>query len=269
MVPEARDAMDVRYKQLVADFPFDRETITLFGRDWDATMCRVETLFKEISNRSLAAKHALWKEDLWLTDDLINDNYFTALDARAEIEANRFAIRTGSNAYWDKHQNASVNASSVIADLTYTTAKQTKARSDVYSRSVPGIDLKTGTTGTSGGSNLSSSSSGYGQSFFGARTHTPTTRPTSPSSRDREEGPARFSRLLEAFRSTISPDDPRSSRTPTSPTLRPSKTRVSRLPESSTTTGTCKATPTGSPKMEGATSGDGEVGRAIKIKKNN
>jgi hypothetical protein len=34
-----------------------------------------------------------------LADDLINDNYSTALDARAEIEANRFAIHTGSNAY--------------------------------------------------------------------------------------------------------------------------------------------------------------------------
>jgi hypothetical protein len=51
MVPEARDAIDVRYKQLVVDFPFDRETITHFGGDWDATMCRTETLFKDISNR--------------------------------------------------------------------------------------------------------------------------------------------------------------------------------------------------------------------------
>jgi hypothetical protein len=57
MVPQARDAMDVRYKQLVANFPV--------GGDWDGTMCRVETLFKEISSRSLAAKHALWKGDLW------------------------------------------------------------------------------------------------------------------------------------------------------------------------------------------------------------
>jgi hypothetical protein len=48
MVPEARDAMDGRYKQLVANFPFDREAITPFGGDWDATMCRVETMFKEI-----------------------------------------------------------------------------------------------------------------------------------------------------------------------------------------------------------------------------
>jgi hypothetical protein len=107
----------------VANFPFDREAITPFGGDWDATMCRLETLLKEISNRSLAAKHALWKGDLWLADDLINDIYFTALDARAEIEANRFAIHTGSNAYWDKRRNASVNTSSVIVDLTYTTAK--------------------------------------------------------------------------------------------------------------------------------------------------
>jgi hypothetical protein len=42
-------------------------------------MCGIETLFKEISNRSLAAKHALWKGDLWLADDLIN-NYLAALD---------------------------------------------------------------------------------------------------------------------------------------------------------------------------------------------
>jgi hypothetical protein len=64
MVPAARDAMNVRYKQLVANFPFDKDPITPFGGDWDPTMCRIETLFKEISNRSLAAKHALWKKDL-------------------------------------------------------------------------------------------------------------------------------------------------------------------------------------------------------------
>jgi hypothetical protein len=98
MVPEALDAIDVRYKQLVADFPFDRDTITPFGGDWDAGVCRVETLFKEIANRSLATKHALWKGDLWLADDLLNDNYFTALDARAEREANRYADHTGSYA---------------------------------------------------------------------------------------------------------------------------------------------------------------------------
>jgi hypothetical protein len=56
MMPEARDAMDVRYKQLVANFPFDREATTPFGGNWDTTMCRVETLFKEISNWSLATK---------------------------------------------------------------------------------------------------------------------------------------------------------------------------------------------------------------------
>jgi hypothetical protein len=152
MVPEARDAIDVRYKQLVADFPFDRDTITPFGGKWDEGVCRVETLFKEIANRSLAAKQAFWKGDLWLADDLLNDNYFTALNERAEFEASRFAVRTGSYAYWDKRQSASVNASSVIADLTYTTAKQTKARSEFFSKAVPGIDLTTGTTGTSGGS---------------------------------------------------------------------------------------------------------------------
>jgi hypothetical protein len=35
------------------------------------------------------------------------------------------------------------------------------------------------------------------------------------------------------------------------------------------TTGTYKATPTGSPEKEGATSGDGEVDRTIKRKRNN
>jgi hypothetical protein len=135
VVPEARDAMDVRYKQLVANFLLDGETVTPFGGGWDAGVCMVETMFKEIANRSLGAKHALWKGDLWLADDLMNDNYFTALDARAELEANRFAVNTGSYAYWDKRWSASVNTSSVIADLTYTNAKQKKARSDLYSKS--------------------------------------------------------------------------------------------------------------------------------------
>jgi hypothetical protein len=59
VVPETRDAMDVRYKQLVANFPFVWETIRPFGGDWDAGVCRVETLFKEIATRSFSAKHAL------------------------------------------------------------------------------------------------------------------------------------------------------------------------------------------------------------------
>jgi hypothetical protein len=186
MVPEARDAIDVRYKQLVADFPFDKDTITPFGGEWDEGLCRVKTLFKEIANRSLAAKHALWKGDLWLADDLLNDNHFTALDARAELEANPFADNTGSYAYWDKRRSASVNASSVIADLTYAAAKQTKARNDFFSRSAPGIDLTTGTMGTSGGSSSSSSGSGYGQSFFrGPYPHTndPPNQPISTGTR--------------------------------------------------------------------------------------
>jgi hypothetical protein len=102
MVPEARDAMDVRYTQLVAKFPFHKDPITPFGGDWDPTKCRIETLFKDISYRSLPAKHALWKGDLWLADDLINDNYFAAFDARAEVEASRCASHTGTNAYRDK-----------------------------------------------------------------------------------------------------------------------------------------------------------------------
>jgi hypothetical protein len=143
-------------------------------------MCRIDTLFKEISNRSLAAKHALWKGDLCLADDLINDNYFAALDARAEIEANRYASHIGINAYRDKRLSASNNASSVIADLTYTTAKQTKARSDFYAKSGPGINLTTGSTETSRGSSSSSASSGYGQPFFSG--HVPThQRPAQPA----------------------------------------------------------------------------------------
>jgi hypothetical protein len=86
-------------------------------------MCRIETLFKEISSRSLAAKHAFWKGDLWLEDDLINDNYFAALEARAEIEVNRYASHTGTNAYRDKRQSTSNNATSIIADLAYISAK--------------------------------------------------------------------------------------------------------------------------------------------------
>jgi hypothetical protein len=102
MVPEARNAMDVRYKQLVANFFFDKDPITSFGGDWDSTMCRIETLFKEISSRNLATKHPLWMGDLWLADDLITDNYFAALDERAGIEANRYASHTGTNVCRDK-----------------------------------------------------------------------------------------------------------------------------------------------------------------------
>jgi hypothetical protein len=57
-------------------------------------MCKFENMFKEISNRSLALKHTLWKGDLWLADDLTNDNYFSALDARADLEAERYAMHT-------------------------------------------------------------------------------------------------------------------------------------------------------------------------------
>jgi hypothetical protein len=113
-----------------------------------------------------------------LADDLTNDNYFTALDARMEIDANQYVVHTGSS---DKRLSAANNASSVLADLTFTTAKQTKAHSDFYSKSVPGIDLTTGTTGVNGGSSSSSSSSGYGRSFFrGTYPHTndPPSQPT-------------------------------------------------------------------------------------------
>jgi hypothetical protein len=94
LVPEAREAMKTRYSQLVTDFPFDKDVITPFGGEWDTLMCKFENMFKEISNRSLALKHALWKGDLWLIDVLANDNYFSALDARADLAAERYAMHT-------------------------------------------------------------------------------------------------------------------------------------------------------------------------------
>jgi hypothetical protein len=59
LVPEAHEAMNTRYPQLVADFLFDKDVITPFGGEWDAPMCKIENLFQETSNRSLALKHAL------------------------------------------------------------------------------------------------------------------------------------------------------------------------------------------------------------------
>ena len=85
LVPEAREAMKTRYSQLVADFPFDKDVIIPFGGEWDALMYKFENLFQEISNQNLTLKHALWKGDLWLADDLVNDNYLIALDARADL----------------------------------------------------------------------------------------------------------------------------------------------------------------------------------------
>jgi hypothetical protein len=98
-VPEALKAVGKRYSQLVTDFPFDKDSIVQFGNERDALLCRFETLFKEISNRSLALKHALRTVDLWLADDLVNDNYLVALDARADLKAERYAQCTGSTAY--------------------------------------------------------------------------------------------------------------------------------------------------------------------------
>jgi hypothetical protein len=89
LAPEAREAMKTRYAQLVADFPFDKDVITPFGGEWDTLMCKFEDMFKEISKRNLALKHALWKGNLWLVDDLANDNYPSALGARADLEAER------------------------------------------------------------------------------------------------------------------------------------------------------------------------------------
>jgi hypothetical protein len=109
-------------------------------------------MFKEISNHSLAVKHALWKGDLWLVDDLANDNYFSALDARANLEAERYAMYTKCTAYKDKRQSASSNGSSVIADLTHSAAKHEKTRSDFYSRSGASASSTTSSVvATSGG----------------------------------------------------------------------------------------------------------------------
>jgi hypothetical protein len=51
--------MERRYRQIVANFPLEREVTIPFGGDWDLMMCKFETLFKEISNGSLTAKQAL------------------------------------------------------------------------------------------------------------------------------------------------------------------------------------------------------------------
>jgi hypothetical protein len=152
LVPEAREAMKTIYSQLVADFPFDKDVITPFGGERDTLMCKFENMFKEISNRSLVLKHALWKGDLWLVDDLANDNYFSALDARVDLEAERYAMHTKCTAYKDKRRNASSNGSSVIADLTFSAAKYEKTRSDFYSKSGAGSSFSNSWSGsTSGG----------------------------------------------------------------------------------------------------------------------
>jgi hypothetical protein len=151
LVPEAREAMKTRYAQLVADFPVDKDVITPFGGECDTLMCKFEDMFEEIANRSLALKHALWKGDLWLVDDLANDNYFSALDARADLEAERYARHTKCTAYKDKRRNASSNGSSVIADLTFSAARHEKTRSDFYSNSSAGSSFTTSSCGSTGG----------------------------------------------------------------------------------------------------------------------
>jgi hypothetical protein len=47
LLPEAREAMKMRYSKLVADFPFDKDVITPFEGEWVALMCKFENLFKE------------------------------------------------------------------------------------------------------------------------------------------------------------------------------------------------------------------------------
>jgi hypothetical protein len=152
LVPEAPEAMKTRYSQPVVDFPFDKDVFTPFGGEWDSLVCKFENMFKEISNRSLALKHALWKEDLWLADDLTNDNYFSALDARADLETERYAMHTKCAVYKDKRRNASSNGSSVIADLTFFAAKYEKTRSDFYSKSGAGASFSASSSGSTSGS---------------------------------------------------------------------------------------------------------------------
>jgi hypothetical protein len=121
-------------------------------------MCKFDNLFKEISNRSLALKHALWKGDLWLADNLTNDNYFSALDVRADLEAERYAMHPKCTAYKDKRRNATSNDSLTIADLTYSAPKHEKTRSDFYSKSGAGSSHTTSSGGsTSGGGSPSGS----------------------------------------------------------------------------------------------------------------
>jgi hypothetical protein len=159
LVPEAQEAMKTRYTQLETVFLFDKDVITPFGEEWDTLMCKFEDMFKEIANRSLALKHALWKGDLWLVDDLANDNYFSAPDARADLEGERYTRHIKCTAYKNKRRNASNNGSSVIADLTFSAARREKTRSDFYSRSGAGSSFTTSSSGSTGGGRSASMSS--------------------------------------------------------------------------------------------------------------
>jgi hypothetical protein len=147
-----------RHAQLVADFTFDKDVITPFGGEWDMLMCKFEEMFKEISNRSLGLRHALRKGDLWLADDLANDNYLSALDARADLEAERYARHTKCSAYKDKRQKASSNRSSVIAGLTLSAARHEKTWSDFYSKSDASASHTTSSVVVAGGGGSSARS---------------------------------------------------------------------------------------------------------------
>jgi hypothetical protein len=58
-VPKGRQAVDKRYARMSANFLFNKEPVIPFGGEWEAPLCRMENLFKEISNRGLAVKHAM------------------------------------------------------------------------------------------------------------------------------------------------------------------------------------------------------------------
>jgi hypothetical protein len=137
-------------------------------------------------------KHALWKGDLWLVDDLANDNYFSTLDARVDLERERYAMHTKCTAYKDKRRNASINGSSVIADLTFSATKHKKTRSDFYSKSGAGSSFSTSSSAsTNGGGSWTGSewshlivtdlsASTYGHPFF-ASTYPHTNDPPNQS----------------------------------------------------------------------------------------
>jgi hypothetical protein len=127
---------------------------------------------------------------LWLADDLVDDNYFAALDVKVDLEVECYAMHTKCTAYKDKRRNPSNNGSSVILDLTFSAARYEKTRSDFYSKSGADASFTTSPSGsTSGGSSWAGfgwshptvtgpTASTYGHPFFRTRSLTPTTRRT-------------------------------------------------------------------------------------------
>jgi hypothetical protein len=141
----------------------------------------MENLFKEISNRSLAVKHAMWSDDLWTADDLNTGNYFVSMDATVAIETERHAMRTRSTAFKEKRDRAAGNGSSAIAELTFSAAKTRKTQDDFYAKISTGAAPPASAALTSSSAGLlfptqspaPAPSSGYTQPFFpGVYPHT-------------------------------------------------------------------------------------------------